>query len=355
MKKIIVLMLSILLSISFQTVAFAQQETKDTNEAGGDICIFENFDGTFTKYGSKCNLAKLVVSPMEEFDGVYMSKDNKYFQKISDDTFTIVEKKEFNLIDYDANRQIQSYNFPEEVLKEINSMAAFAERQGYKDAKCVIFLGANGNKEGLNTSPMVTSYWDGMTFHTYQVNFTNMYTEWKTVAEKGETTQAALSAIKDLAAIAGGLASGQIGIAVNLYNGGQSCLSVWKSATGSTPIYGNTNNKVMADICYDTNIKFTYFYDKMLNLDRLGCRTQRVYVKKIETDTYLYSASGGKKVSKVVRPNKAYKSPNYDNPEEKAFYNYISPWVEIVKGKIYNKTILYSYPNFDWPSNWPNH
>lgn len=98
---------------------------------------------------------------------------------------------------------------------------------------------------------------------------------------------------------------------------------------------------------------YTYYYDGQMQMDRHGCSSQRVYVKRIDTDTYLYSSTGGHRAEDTVYPYQTYRSPNYTYPEEIAFIHYISPWVESVRGEVYDKTILFSFPSFAWPSDWP--
>ena len=172
-------------------------------------------------------------------------------------------------------------------------------------------------------------------------------------SRKNRNDANSIKLIIDFIGVAGGSASGTIGTAAKIFTTATSCLNTWMSITGKTPIYGNTNNKVMVDICYNIYLKYTYFYDAMLSQDRLGCSSQRAYVKQIDTDTYLYSSTGGQRVEQTVTPYKSYKTPHFDNPEQTAYNHYLSGWVETAKGKVYNKTIQFSFPSFTWPSNWP--
>lgn len=149
---------------------------------------------------------------------------------------------------------------PAEVLDGIATMAAFAKQNNCTDARATIFVTDLGISS-LNTLPRTSTTWNGFTFYHYQVYFTNMWTTWQTVAEAGQTTQAVLTAIKDLAVNAGGMASGPIGVVSNLYSLGATCLNAWTTATGKTPIYGNTSNKVMVDVSYDMYLKYTYYYE----------------------------------------------------------------------------------------------
>lgn len=337
------------------TPAFGENSNEDGTQTAKEILIYETSDGLYKTVKARSASNAIRISPSAQFDDIYTSTtQNQYYQRTNEDEFEKASKIEFNLTDYDAFTDIQKYNIPAEVLDGITTMAAWAEATDNPNAKGVIFATNGSARSGLpNTFPKLTTTWNGKTFYSYRAYFTDMWTSWQTVASKGQTTATALNSIKDLIVSAAGMASGTIGTAANLYSGGRTCINAWKNITGKTPIYGNTENKVMVDIQYDIYLRYTYYYDPALQMERLGCSSQRAYVGRIDTDTYLYTSTGGSRSEETTYPRKDYRSPNYDSPEETAYEYRAAPWVETVRGKVYNTTILFSFLDFTRPSDWP--
>jgi hypothetical protein len=339
--------------------AFASNYEAVDNAKKVNIC--SSTDGTWHAVSSREIVNNSIVQIVEDqkFPGIYTSSSKQFFQETETDTYVPVIPINLMLNDDELYKILNAYNLPDEIIKDIGTMVVFAQEQNNNDAQITFFVLDNSNdtyrSSKQNLIPVTTTGWKGYTFHNYQIYFTDMWTSWQTIAEKGSTTQSVLNAIKTLTAITAGSTSAVIGGAINLYNGGKTCLNAWISATGKTPIYGNTNNKVMVDICYDIYNKYTYYYDVSLKQDRLGCVSQKAYIVEIDTDTYLYSSSGGQKITDVVYPGTTFKTPNYDYPEQTAFDHYVSPWTEKVRGKIYNKTVLFNFPDFSWPSTWPQY
>lgn len=345
--------MSFIIIISINASAITKSKNEEEAFPQNEVLVYEASDGVFKTIKNSENFDKII--PDTQFDNIYASTlTNQYYQKTNNDEYIKVSKIEFNLTDYDDYNSIQRFSIPDEVLQGIASMAALAEDTNSREACGVIFVSDGNTRSGnLNTYPVTTTTWDGMTFHHYQVYFTDMWTTWQTVAEKSATTEVALSTIKELAVNGAGMASGPLGTAVNIYSLARTCLNAWRAITGQNPIYGNTNNKVMVDINYNIYLKYTYYYDPFLQMDRLGCSSQRAYVKQVDTDTYLYTSTGGSRAQETVYPYKTYRSPNYNNPEETAYNYHIYAWIERVQGKVYNKTIEFSFPSFAWPSDWP--
>ncbi len=354
-KKWLSALLAVIMVISMNASVFAVSSNAEELLSTDDVLIYEVSDGVFKTVKSR-NVSNVIkISPDTQFDNIYSTtSQHQYYQKTNDDEFVQVSKIEFRLTDYNAYTDIQAYSIPDEVLEGVASMAAWAEKTNSEDARGVIFITDRNTRSGdLNTYPVTTTTWDGMTFHHYQVYFTDMWTSWQTVAQKGATTESTLTAIKDLAVTGAGMASGSLGVAATIYSAGSTCLNAWKAITNKTPIYGNTNNKVMVDIQYNIYLKYTYYYDPFLQMDRHGCSSQRAYVKRVDTDTYLYTSTGGSRAEETVYPYKTYRTPNYNSPEATAYDFHLSGWVESVQGKVYNKTIQFSFPSFSWPSDWP--
>lgn len=355
LRKYFSAMLAFVLTLLMCTPAFGENLNNDGAQTTKEILIYEVYDGLYRTVKARSATNTIRISPSAQFEDIYSSTEqNQYYQKTNDDEFVKVSKVEFNLTDYDAFTDIQKYNIPAEVLDGITTMAAWAESTGNPNAKGVIFATNESTRSGTpNTFPKLTTKWNGMTFYHYRAYFTGLWTSWQTIASKGQTTASTLNGIKDLAVFAAGAASGTIGTAAKIYSGGRTCIEAWKNITGKTPIYGNTANKVMVDIKYDMYLKDTYFYDPALKMERLGCSSQRAYVEQVDTDTYMYTSTGGSRAEDTVYPRVDYRSPNYNNPEETAYDFHAIGWVETVKGKIHNTTILFNFPNFTRPSDWP--
>lgn len=347
------LIITMILSIKAPTVATSID--RDDNTFDAEILICEASDGTYKTVKTRNTSDAIRISPDSQFDNIYFAlSQNQFFQKTDDDEFIQVSKIEFDLTNYEAYIDIQNYAIPDDVLDGIASMAALAEETNSEDAHGVIFVSNGVARSGEpNKLPVTTTTWDGKTFHHYQVYFTDMWTTWQTVAQKGATTESVLTAIKDLVVTAMGMASGSLGAAANIYSAGNTCLSAWKALTGNTPIYGNANNKVMVNVEYNIYLKYTYYYDPFLKMDRLGCSSQRAYVKRIDTDTYLYTSKGGSRALDTVYPYQTYRTPNYNSPESTAYDFHLSGWVESVQGKVYNTPIQFTFTDFTWPSDWP--
>lgn len=354
MKKLLCILMAAVMLFSC-TVAAIAADMNVAIDGGEEFFICESADGVFTTVQAKGVNEVIKIVPEKEYDNIYYSVDKDiYFQKANDSEFIPVEKVVFQLTDYAEYKNIQDYMIPDEVLDGIASMAAWAQENNNEDARGVIFVAESNTKSGLNTYPMTTTTWDGYTFHHYQVYFKNMWTSWQTIAEQGSTTKAVLTTIKEISMFLAGYKYEELGTASSLFSGGKSCLEAWQAQTGKTPIYGNLNNKVMVDIQYDIYLKYTYNYNPVKG-DVFGCATQKATITRIDTDTYLYTSSGGERSEKTVYPNKTYYTPHYQEPEPEAILYLMGNTgpVESVKGSIIGKEILFSFPDFTWPSDWP--
>ncbi|MBR2593211.1 MAG: hypothetical protein IKD83_01135, partial [Firmicutes bacterium] len=203
MKKKCIISLIVIFALTLTSfTAFAAN--KDELLSNDNIFICEDSNGIYKASKTGMSSETIKILPDTQFDNIYSTPSKEqYYQKIDDNEFIKVSKVEFDLTDYDAYTNIQKYSIPNEVLEGIASMAAFAEETNSKDAQGVIFVSAGNERSGgLNTYPVTTTTWNGKTFHHYQVYFTNMWTSWQTVVQKGSTTEAALKAIKELAVTA---------------------------------------------------------------------------------------------------------------------------------------------------------
>ena len=354
-KRLISMLTTVTMLFSCTMVASANDIGTFMDAEKKELLIYEAENEVFMKVQEKGIDNFIRVTQDNNYENIYCSTEKDvYFQKINDNEFVEVKKVEFQLTDYENYQNIQRYKMPKEVLEGIASMAAFAQENNNTDARCVIFVAENEANNQLNTLPMVTTKKDGYTFHHYEVYFTDMWTSWQTVSEKGATTRGNLEAIKELVMFVVGEAKEKIGIAYTLFNAGRNCLEAWQLETGRTPIYGNSNNKVMMDINYDIYLKYTFNYNPVRG-ETHGCSTQKVIVKQVDTDTYLYTSQGGARNEETEKKNQEYYTPNYKNPESEAllYIGGITGSVERAEGEVNDVLVYFTFPEFTWPSDWP--
>lgn len=355
MKKLLCILITVTMLFSCTIVASASDVGTFVEEKKEDALIYEGENKVFMIDQEKDIDNSVRVTQESKYENIYFSPErDAYFQKISNNEFVEVEKVEFQLTDYEKYQTIQNYEMPKEVLDGIASMAAFAQENSNVDARCVIFVAENKANRQLNTLPMVTTQKNGYTFHHYEVYFTSMWTSWQTISEKGATTIGNLKAIKELVMTVVGAKNTTIGVAYGLFNAGKTCLEAWMLETGQTPIFGNSNNKVMMDVNYDIYLKYTYNYNPIRG-ETHGCSTQKVIVKQVDTDTYLYTSTGGERNEETERKNQTYYSPNYRSPETEAliYLGGTAGSVETIVGDVNGTLVYFSFPYFTWPSDWP--
>ena len=231
-------------------------------------------------------------------------------------------------------------------------MAAAAEKNKNTNAEINLYVTASSSTP--NTLPRTKTTWNSKTFYHYELYFTDLWTGWQTVASGSGISSSVLSSICDMTLNAIGSTSSKIGTIASVFGNGLTALEFWDAATTENPIYGNTSNKVMVDVCPDLYLKYTFYDDPTMGEEILGCATQKAKIKEIESSVYLYTQSGGKKVTGSITPNAWYYTPNYKSPEQTAYQHTISGWTERVQGVVYNKKVIFEFPDFDWPSTWPS-
>ena len=171
--------------MSMSTSVFAASPNNNELVSSGDIYIYEESDGIFRTAKSRNVTGAIRISPDEQFDNIYSETSQKqYYQKTNENEFIQVSRVDFDLTDYNAYTDIQKYSIPDEVLEGIASMAAWAEETNSENARGVFFVTDGKTRSNdLNTYPVSMTTWYGMTFHHYQVYFTDMWTSWQTVAQ----------------------------------------------------------------------------------------------------------------------------------------------------------------------------
>lgn len=298
----------------------------------------------------------------EQFDGIYRTSDGLSFQQIENDVFVPVKEVQASLGDYAACTALEQYKLPPEVMEAILSASKYVRQLDNSDASVSIFISdipaKIKTKAGVsepNTMAMTSTTWNGYTFHNYAFYFTKLPTGWITIVKGSDTLAATLDYVKDLVLWAG---DEMLGGPISLFLSGVSCLDAWINADKPPIYYGNAQNKVQTKITFDLFCKYTYLWDGFA--DNLGCCSQRVLIREVDTDSFFYTSKGGDTRSDEIKPNKVFETPNYAHPEEYAFTFQGSIWIEkaIVKIPILeSETItidLSSFmPAYKWPSGWP--
>jgi uncharacterized protein YukE len=359
------------------TVSFAASESDAAStSSNSNIVLHQLSDGTWTNITSdnisskltQSKTATVTVAKDSEFESIYKTADTKYFQKTAPSTYVSVNKVSLPLNSYSSYQTLKTYGIPAEMSKDIASMAALAKQNNCNNAQALVFVSSSSAElqssqstsmstaSTQNTMPVITTTWNGMTFHSYQIYFTEMNTTWQTLVQATSTTQAILSAISKMAVMCAET-NEQVGALTNLYSAGQTCLQAWQSTTGAAPIYGNSQNKTQVNVNYNIMNQYTFKYNAYLAKDEYGYATQKARINEVDYDTFLYTSTGGQRATGKTYPNTVYYSPNFLYPESKAFQYYLSGSYETVQGKISyggtNYPIIFEFPNYTWPSGWP--
>ena len=347
-------MLALLLCFTFMftltTPVFAS-----TNESiNSTITLESNNDGTWSPIKERTTFKQkqtMTLNLKENADNIYVNKDNEYYQEIEDNIYIQVEEITLPATEYETYLTLQSYNYPQEVLDDVASMASYLNEKEIEDVNITIFVPSTNAR--LNSKGPVTTTWNGLTFHNYEVWFTQIPTGFQDIVKGSSATRAAVSAIQSLVINAVGSTTTQIGTAISLFSTGVDCLTAWQNARGTTPLFGYTQNAVQVNVTYDLYLKYTFYYNPVQDKDYFGCGSQKAIIRKVHTMEYFIDENGGDTIESELFPNKSYYSPNYNYPEETAFDFYLYGYSETVRGKVHNKNIIFTWPNYTWPSNWP--
>lgn len=368
-RQLFCLFLTLLMLCSSMPIANAAESRTDANDDFTDfhadkaVILRSQGDEYYTIAENRsligANAVKTIAaSPYRNYKDVLVSKTGEFFFSPDGKNYIIASCISLPLEKYSTYQELNSYALPDAVIAGVAQMAALAEETNSTNAYVELFVpkntanissadGSNIRSTRGNTATYSTT-WNNSTFNHYTIYFSNLNTTWKTISSGTSITEAVLVTIKEATLLgAGGTVLGTI---ASIFSSGSNCLNAWKDAFNLTPIYGASGNAIQANINYDLNLKYTYWVDPK-GTEILGCATQRVYVKTIETDTFLNSAAGGKRLRETKSVYLPYDSPRFANPEPTAFTG--SGLVERVRYKIYNKTLYFGVPSFNWPSNWP--
>lgn len=153
----------------------------------------------------------------------------------------------------------------------------------------------------------------------------------------GSNAKNVADTISSILLIGGGVANST----VSLFVGGVSTLQMFYKAVGVNTIFGCYEDSMSACVYWANWDKRTYV--KHGNSWYLGCTSQRVYVKEVETKQVYADYSSGYKHYECAYPKKTRKSKYFTNPAQKAIYCYLNqPHVDSqMKYKIYNKTLIF--------------
>ena len=241
-------------------------------------------------------------------------------------------------------------------------MAGYMEANELEGAGVTIFVPNQSTRSGINEVVHSSTEYAGETFTHYEVYFTELPSGIKTIKEGG-ASRSVWNGIKAVSFVVleevGSSVVEKIpivGHTVNLFALGKGCVDAWEEATGETADTLSHNNYVQAGFYYTLYQKYTYIYDEDLDIERIGCRTKRIIITKLETRTYLFGSTGAQTEVKILFPYTTVKTLSYDSPEETAilFINSAYSQTENLKATVGGlQVIIGNYSNFTWPSHWP--
>lgn len=350
------------------SLVFSTIPVSATSTAPETLTIEKKSDGSFQLASRRLFSFSdsLDIYVDDEFESVYTTKDARHFQETQEGVYIEVEPISGSLTDYSTYQTMKNLNLPEEVLNDIAAMAANAEANELEGAGVTVFVpvqdSAMSARSGINEVTHSSTEYAGETFTHYEVYFTGMNSGWHTVKEGSDSRAVwnGISAVFFTVLEEAGSSVVEsipvVGPYVSLFMSGLGCIDAWEEATADTAITVNTENFSDARFFYTLYQKYTYFYVDDLDIERIGCRTKKIIVTKMETSTFMFSDSGGETVEKTIYPYETVKTTSYDSPEETAilFINQAYSQTEDIRADVGGMTYLIDGADFTWPSHWPS-
>lgn len=364
MKKIlpIALTASMLLSL-VPSMALAYKGTEDTK-----ITLIQNTDGTWSKIPNErktygLNDATIEAEICKDYDHVYLSEEQEYFQQITTDTYVEVEPVTANLNSKEDVENLQQYEIPQEMYHDIlDIQSRIEDTEGNENAEVLIFVNASENTNSRlkepNTMPDKHTRWNGMNFVNRVCYFTDMRSGTNKIDKGISWSEATARTATELYFFTNG--ASKAAKAIDIFESFNNIVGWWRSAAGNVTIVSNAENYFEINLTYNMALQYTYLV--MPNKEYLGCASQRIRITHSDGEAFFFDGARGYKKPFDYDRDEEYASANYNNPEPKASQHYLGTYTETIKGELdlkdeYGKELSASLnihvPNFKWPSKWP--
>lgn len=363
MKKVLAIIVSLAMCFSCLTVV----SSATTNESE-TMCFVEGADGIWHKSASVSTYSAGTVEAIKdvEFENVYMTSSGDYLQAINNDDYIPVSKMVIPLSTLDETNSLSKYGIPDEMYYDIYNMGKHAAELGNMDIAVNFFVAdVSIAAKAVNTNimPMETTTYQGHTYHHRQIYFTNVGGDYTTIVEGTSVSEAVLDTVSELAIYSISSASSIIGTITGIIDQVKTLFDIWKSATGLQKITPNAENYMQMAISYNILLKYTWYVEPSdTSIELLGAVTQKVRITGEDFRVHYMNPSTGRGTTKDSHYtlDKLYYSENFQYPEDAAFtYKYsgvglresIEAHISIPRQR--DVIVHFTYPNFSWPSNWP--
>lgn len=304
----------------------------------------------------------VTVSQDDKYDTMFSTNDGRYFAEAASGDYLEVQPVQGSVEDYSTYQTMKRLGLPQEALDDIASIAAYAEANGITGQTVTVFvpmLNEQTSRASLNEVFHSSTRYGGETFTHYEVYFTDMSTGVEKIQE-GKGTSALWDGIKAVSFVtleeSAGALIGEIpvvGTVVQLFQAGLSCKAAWEAATTEKPIYVSPQNFAESSLTYTLYQKYTYI--KLPEIEKSGCRTQKVVINEVYTGVFFLTDTGGHFHKANYNPRKTVKSESYDAPEATAiqFKNSAYDQREVIQADVACVTWVFNNRTFTWPSDWP--
>ena len=264
----------------------------------------------------------------QEYDNIY-EDGGQYVMAVNaveDPTELVVIPLEREDISFDDNDAVKRFlnrdDLPKEAISSFNNKyQAYleSEDEDMVQPSLTLFEPAQTAATRASGDPDSISHYtyNGWKMMTYQFNYTNLSTGWKTI-NKGTTT-------KDKAALLYNVAL-SIGSAVNkrlsYFSSGTSILNAFLNYYGltSNDVTKNVSDYFQARLVWDQSEKYTMRDFGGMTSWQTGLVTYKVTVRKLGQETY-FAKSGKDPYTTDVTYNAMVKSAHYDSPWATAYAN----------------------------------
>lgn len=265
----------------------------------------------------------------EEFDDIY-EDGNQYVMVIKSadegSTQSVIIPVDRKNVEFSNAAAVEAFmsreNIPKEAIDSFNEKYQLyleADEENIAPPALVLFEPAEAMVNKANGDPDQITYYtyNGWPMMTYQFNYTNLSSNWKTI-KTGTATKDTASLVKEVSLSLGSILKGKL----SFFSSGVSVLNAFLNHYGltSTQVSKNVEDYFSARLVWDQVEKYTMRDFGGLTGWQTGLVTYKVTIKRLGQETYF--ANTGKAPYLTDRTfNEEVKSDHFDNPWATAFAN----------------------------------